>query len=299
MIGSRKAFTLVELLVVIAIIALLVSILLPAISKSREQARRVVCASDLRQMGILLEYYCEDNENFYPQPYSSNYPWSGTLSDIDADGIPNLGLLSLVPYLFASSSAKGDGSVSRMRIFWCPSGAQKYTDESVGSWVGSAYGTFGYTLYAGYQGANSAIGASNGQLNSFWQPLEHSPLKNIPHKSSDGKKSRPSWITITDINFSGYSSRISNGALPTIKAGDFFPRSNHYAQTSGRIGRSAGTKIDASAGSNSLHMDTHVDWNNESVMQDDDKLVQILVTDQNLVNPGAAGASWWQFPRTQ
>jgi prepilin-type N-terminal cleavage/methylation domain-containing protein len=292
---SKKAFTLVELLVVIAIIALLVSILLPAISKSREQARRVVCASGLRQMGILLEFYCEDNENFYPQPYSSNYPWSGTTLDLEGDGVPNLGLLGLVPYLFASSSAKSDGSVARMQIFWCPSGAQQYTGESVGSWVGSAYGTFGYTQYAGYQGATCAIGASNGQLNSFWQPLEHSPLKNIPHKSSDGRKSRPSWITITDINFSGYSSRISN---PTVK--DFFPRSNHYTQTSGRIGRSAGTKMDASAGSNSLHMDTHVDWNNESVMQNDDNLVQIRVDPlQGLVDPGAAGASWWQFPRTQ
>jgi prepilin-type N-terminal cleavage/methylation domain-containing protein/prepilin-type processing-associated H-X9-DG protein len=61
-----RAFTLVELLVVIAIIALLVTILLPALTAAREAARTVVCASNLRNVGMAIIYYADDNDNFLP-----------------------------------------------------------------------------------------------------------------------------------------------------------------------------------------------------------------------------------------
>ena len=64
---SQRGFTLVELLVVIGIIALLISILLPALNAAKERANRVKCASNLRQVGQGLMLYANDNKGAYPR----------------------------------------------------------------------------------------------------------------------------------------------------------------------------------------------------------------------------------------
>ena len=79
--GRRKAFTLIELLVVIAIIALLMSILMPALSRVKKQARSVACLSKLKQWGYFFAMYAEDNngrlmEGFTAQPRANRWVYA-------------------------------------------------------------------------------------------------------------------------------------------------------------------------------------------------------------------------------
>ncbi len=62
----RSAFTLIELLVVVAIIALLISILLPSLSRAREQAKAVKCRANLHQMGLCLTMYLDEHRGCFP-----------------------------------------------------------------------------------------------------------------------------------------------------------------------------------------------------------------------------------------
>lgn len=63
---KNRGFTLIELLVVIAIIAILAAILFPVFAAAREQSRKTVCFNNLKQIGVQIRMYCDDNRGFMP-----------------------------------------------------------------------------------------------------------------------------------------------------------------------------------------------------------------------------------------
>ena len=105
----RRAFTLLELLVVIGIIALLLSLLLPALARGREAARATMCRSNLRQVHQALMLYAQENEGFVPIGYRQTKQFNSMIYSGSAQKFVLFGKLHEEKLTF-------DGE-----IFYCPS----------------------------------------------------------------------------------------------------------------------------------------------------------------------------------
>lgn len=162
--SKRSAFTLVELLVVIAIIALLMSILMPALARTRRQAKAIVCLANLRQWALIWQMYTSDYDGYFnPGDEGTSFEWMETIH----------------PYAKDKELYFCPEATNRDKLWWGTGG----TTTSVWAWTyGSGeqfYGSYGINEFCFSPPPSiSIIWGHPASLN--WRHVNYKGAANIP-----------------------------------------------------------------------------------------------------------------------
>jgi prepilin-type N-terminal cleavage/methylation domain-containing protein/prepilin-type processing-associated H-X9-DG protein len=225
---SRAGFTLIELLVVIAVIAILAALLLPALAKSKDQAIRTQCKSNLNQFNIALHIYANENKDLLPQQandygiyWAWDLPWNEGL-DILADGMI-------------------------WRTFYCPGTGWKFGD------------TNNYDLFYNYaRGVIHVVGYALTLTNTA-EFTEEGPLTNINYKMSTPTTWEVGPIT---VQYGPVSQRVlladatleANGIWNSVEGG-YTVNGQPFTHTTAHL-----VNFNKPAGGNLAMIDGHVEW---------------------------------------
>jgi prepilin-type N-terminal cleavage/methylation domain-containing protein len=128
--GRARAFTLIELLVVIAIIAILASLLLPALASSKMQAQQIKCVNNLRQLALASQMYYDDTKQFVGpisnDPNQSQGDWMGTLLNYYGKATNLIFDPAAPPQSGLSPTANADGTADKAWQWGVGTGNQPY-----------------------------------------------------------------------------------------------------------------------------------------------------------------------------
>jgi prepilin-type N-terminal cleavage/methylation domain-containing protein len=180
--SKPRAFTLVELLVVIGIIALLVSILLPALNKARDAANRVTCGSNLRQMMLAVHLYAVENRNALPmhgRSWGIRQEWAAGTGETDSPLYP--GLMYVLERAARKSASKTNPHVflqsdTFINVIRCPShpGTSYVADNRRFDPGNLYYWKKGFAFYYSYGSCTVRINANKDE-GVYWMSMTRLP----------------------------------------------------------------------------------------------------------------------------
>lgn len=241
----RNCFTLIELLVVMTIISLLFAMLLPALSRAKENARRAVCMNNLRQCGVIFRLYGNDNDGWLP-----GGRWGESFCIMHVDGILNDRYRLTSNLLICPSQSKNNQG----GLLGGPYGSYRGPDNGYWPWDHIAWTSWGGYMHYFYKGGPGDwyYPTYPDCISPCWYgwPLTHFPLFSQglqPTPKFDMSPNPSKCPVMWDISYDPNNAPMYN----TTTGGHYWccPDQSNHPNRDG-----------TAAGENTLYVDGHVEW---------------------------------------